>query len=529
MKRLIYIFGTLFLLSIVSCHESFLEEEVFSSLSTDGYFKTEDDLETGVRGIYAALQGQNFFGTSIIMIAEFPTEYVRGYWSHPLDVYTASSALSSDANQQQIVNLWQDGWNVNNRCNMVINRAKQITVSDQVRTDRLVGEARFLRALSRYYQATIYGTNIPLINDETVSLEDLDVELSNAEEIWGAIISDLEFAEEKLPETDPNGRATSWAASALLAKVYLKRAGYSENPKTGAMEQGDPSNYTLAKTYVDKVIASGLFDLMDNPGDVWGDLQSNEGEVNKEVIFAVKYTAGPDDEGNRWTSRYVGKEFNKKFTPYAWKTMSSTWEFYDTYESGDLRIDERLMRTRKPNNTKNDLPKIWKYVSSADTTGAKEGWNAIGGANFGDDVVLLRYADILLMQTEIDNEINGLNTNSLKGINEVRERAGLNAYTVADVQAMSVINQETPATDKDKLRELLIVERKKELIGEGIGGWFDYVRLNILMRELAKYYEHGTFDPNLDYFKKYHLLPIYIIDIQLNPNLQQNWGWSATE
>jgi len=87
---------------------------------------------------------------------------------------------------------------------------------------------------------------------------------------------------------------------------------------------------------------------------------------------------------------------------------------------------------------------------------------------------------------------------------------------------MTEINQETPGSDKEKLQELIIVERKKEFMCEG-HGWFDYVRNNILMREMSKYYEYGDF--NVSENQKSNLYPIYIVDIGLNENLTQNWGW----
>lgn len=520
-KLIIVIFVALSGLFVSSCQDDFLKENVYSSLNSDDFFSTENDLEAAVIGVYAAFQNNNFFGQSIIFIGDMPTELIRGYWNHPLDIYAASSALSSDANQTQISDLWQDTWNVNNRCNLVLNRGSEVEM-DQTRKEALMAEVRFIRALTRFYQIQIYGTNIPLIENETTDLNELDVEISDGPAIYSAIIEDLEFAIEHLDLSRNDGRANVGAATGLMAKVYLKMAGYSENPDTGIMEKGDASNYGEARTYLNQLIEMGQYDLLDEPHKVWGD-STNYGEVNEEVIFAIKYTSGGLDEGHGWTSRFVGKN-NKTIVPYAWKTLSTTWDFYGTYATDDKRIHTLMINPSKPNGSKDDLPKIWKYVSSYDRSGDKNYSTVTKGAGYGDDIVVLRYSDILLMHSEVENEMSGLSDASLWGINQVRARAGVSTFTVADVQAMVTINQETPATDQDKLRELIIQERKWELIGEG-HSWFDYVRTNILMREMTKFYEWGDFDPALDYYKKYHLLPIFITDLELNPNLKQNWGW----
>lgn len=522
MKNLINIILLIMIvLAGTSCHDDFLEEEVFSSLNTDGFFTTEADLNAGLIGCYAAFQGNDYYGKAVIFLADFPTEYMRGYWSNPADVFTITSALSDDPNQRDVSNLWQRTWQVNNRCNMVINRAAGIEMDENEKV-KIVAEARFLRALNKFNQVLFYGTNIPLIESETTSLNDLDVLTSNSDELYNSMIADFEFAEANLPEASPEGRATSWAATAYLAKVYLKLAGYSANPLTGEMVKGDASNYQKAKTYLDKIVDQGPFGLMDKPIDVWGG-QRNETEANKEVIFAIKYETGGLGEGNSWNNRFVGK--GNGWSAYSWKTISSTWEFYDKFEDGDLRAANDMLKVRyqdKKQRWKNsDFPHCWKYVSDYDSTFTND-WLVTGSSDYGDDVVLIRYADILLMHSEVENQINGLSGSSLMGINRVRERAGVPTYTVGDISAMTEINMETPGSDKEKLHELIIVERKKELMCEG-HGWFDYVRNNVFLRELTKYYEHGEF--NAADKKKYHLYPIYIVDIELNENLTQNWGW----
>ncbi len=522
MKNIFNIVIAVFLLlSFNSCHENFLEEQVFSSLNTDGFFTTEADLEAGLIGVYSAFQGNNYYGQSVIYMADFPTEYMRGYWSPPMDVYNVTSALSDDKNQRAVSNLWQQTWIVNNRSNMVIGRATDVEMDENAKT-KIVAEARFLRAINRFLQVQFYGTGIPLIDSETTSLNELGVMPSNKDELYNSIIADLEFAEVNLPATSAEGRATSWSATAFLAKVYLKMAGYSENPQSGEMEKGDAANYQKAKTSLDKIVNQGPFALMPKPIDVWGG-RRNETEANAEVIYAIKYETGGLGEGNVWNNRFVGK--GNGWSAYSWKTISTTWEFYNSFEDGDLRATNDMLKVRyqdkKKRWKKDDFPHCWKYVSDYDSTFSKD-WLVTAGNDYGDDVVLIRYADILLMHSEVENEINGLSGNALMGINMVRERAGVPTYTTASVSAMTEINQETPGSDKDKLRELIIVERKKELMCEG-HGWFDYVRHNILMREMTKYYEFGPFNAAAN--KKYNLYPIYIVDIQLNENLSQNWGW----
>jgi starch-binding outer membrane protein, SusD/RagB family len=520
-KSLKILFVILFIGITNACQENFLQEKVFSNLNTDGFFTNEADLQAGLIGVYDSFQGDNYYGLAVLYMADMPTEYMRGYFVPPTDNYIVTSALDPDPNRRQVSDLWQQSYKTNNLCNMVINRADKVEMDEATKT-KIIAEARFLRGINRFVQVQFYGANIPLIDNETTSLKDLNVIPSNSNDLYNSIIADLGFAETNLPLVSKEGRATSWAATAYLAKVYLKMAGYSEDPSTGEMKKGDPSNYLKAKTYLDKMVNQGPFSLMPKPMDVWGG-RRNETEANAEVIFAIKYATGGLGEGNSLSTCFVGK--GNGWTAYTWKIISTTWEFYNSYEPQDLRRTNEMLKVSYQDKNKawkkDDFPHCWKYVSDYDPTFSND-WLAKSGSDYGDDVVLVRYADILLMQSEVENEINGLTSGSLTGLNRVRERAGVPTYTVGDVLAMSTINKENPASGKDKLRELIIVERKKELMCEG-HGWFDYVRWNILGREMTKYYEYGVF--NAEANRKYNLYPIYIVDLELNNNLKQNWGW----
>ena len=183
--------------------------------------------------------------------------------------------------------------------------------------------------------------------------------------------------------------------------------------------------------------------------------------------------------------------------------------FYDTFEAGDARTEvlithytdqngEEVELLRDANGNALDDVRSFKYWPDPNAS----------GENNGNDIVYIRYADILLCRAEALNELNGPNAESISLINQVRQRAKVADIVLGDYPT------------KESLRDFILAERGREFFSEGL-------RREDLIR-------HGKFISNAiergKNAKPYHVLyPIPQRQREANPNLAQNPGYEGAE
>ena len=175
------------------------------------------------------------------------------------------------------------------------------------------------------------------------------------------------------------------------------------------------------------------------------------------------------------------------------------------------------------------IPRFRKYIDSLNFANPASSGNVAGQST---NTTVIRYAEILLIKAEAENELNGPTTAAYDAINQVRRRAYWSPYnnvqnTPSDGSALDL-----SGLTQEEFRERLREERRLEFILEG-QRWFDLVRWHILI----KYVKANT--PNdeetigtkttkvQNVSKKNYLLPLPLNQITLNPNLEQNWGYSG--
>ncbi|HRI22707.1 MAG TPA: RagB/SusD family nutrient uptake outer membrane protein, partial [Panacibacter sp.] len=277
------------------------------------------------------------------------------------------------------------------------------------------------------------------------------------------------------------------AAKAILAKVYLTLEQW-ENCAAKCKEVINSNQYALWADFAD------VFKLSSRGG--------------KEAIFSV----GFGDSGGAIIFWEVG-QFNVRLLPpqlavegvqnsQGWQVP--TQDLYDKYDLDDRRrAVTYITEINNPNGTVTDIkPYIQKYW---DRVAEPEG---NGSAN---DYPVIRYADVLLMYAEAENEL-GNSADAHTYINIVRKRARFNGIedlpTVPDYENLS----------KDAFRAAVLNERRLEFVAEG-QRWFDLVRTHTLetLVPLAK--------PGITPQQKHYLFPIPQHEIDLNPNLVQNAGY----
>ncbi|MFT3682176.1 MAG: RagB/SusD family nutrient uptake outer membrane protein [Ferruginibacter sp.] len=474
--------------SFTSC-KKFLEEKPKSLVTIENYYKTEADAVAAVNSVYAYLnsvnnfaQGGNtagvyhstFWVTAGLASDEMENNQVGAPNFDQLSNFTYNSQNSS------LQEIWAMHYKTITLANIAINRIPGINMNAALKA-RLVGEAKFLRGLLYFNMVRLF-TKIPLLTAEN---NDLYPPAAATDAVYTQIISDLKDAAEALPLSyDPGngrGRATSGAANAILAKVYLTREDW-EN----------------AALYAKKVIDSNQYDLWEDYANVFK-LSSRGG---KEAIFSV----GFGDAGGAIIFWEVG-QFNVRLLPTelsaegvqnAQGWQRPTQYLYNQYESNDRR--RAINFITKVNNNGNEVT-IHPYFSKY--------WDRVAepqGNSSSNDFPVIRYADVLLMYAEASNEL-GNTGDAFTYINKIRKRARFDGTTYGNG-----VPDYTGLT-KEQFRDVVLKERMLELPCEG-QRWFDLVRTKKLeaLVPLAK--------PGIAPTANNYLFPVPQYEIDLNPNLK---------
>ena len=420
MKKYVYISLVAMSLASVSCTDSFFELEPSNNVVTDKLYQTASDFNVAVIGCYSKLQSQVNFYTEC---CEYRSDNLN------LSAPTAGTQDRYDIDhfdEKPSNGILDDYWaNFNNnvyRCNLVLDRIDGAAF-DETLKKQYKGEAMFIRALTYFNMYRIWG-GVPTTRTVVSVNEALTIARSSDEEMYSLIAGDLETIvnERMLPDTysgDDMGRATSGAAMALLGKVYLT---FHEWEKARDILAQLIGRYELVKPIAD------VFDV--------------NNKMNNEIIFAVRFNKEVEGEGHSYW-------FN--ITNLTDETNQSD-ALINCFEAGDERKD---MITYVSAGTNVCLMK--KFMDTRSST-----YNVVG-----NDQILLRYADVVLMYAEALNEIEydaSVGSLALKQLNDIRNRSGVRLLDATDVP-----NQES-------FRKAILDERQREFPYEG-QRWFDLVRM----------------------------------------------------
>ena len=457
------------------------------------FWRTEADALAGLSATYNGLLHNGAYGRWMVFATDLRSDIgqVVSPWT---DLSNFAKFTFVDKDFEVNREIFQHHYQAIFRANQVIDRVPGITSMDETLNARIVGEAKFIRALMYYDLVNLYE-NIPLIIGEPAP-EDRPKTVPPAE-TWAAIEKDLTEARAVLPVsyTGANlGRATRGAATALLAKAHMQQREWS-----------------LAEPLLNEIITSGPYDLMANYGDNF----TNAFENNVESIFEVQF-GGPALLSSGVRGLNIAKMAGP-CGPTFCDGRPTDWYFQQFQQSrtttnGDDPRMEKTLFYEHPGEDVYGLPfvdpgarrpagsvffKKWGeyYIKNGD-----QNWDA--AINFR----VIRFADILLLHAEALNELG--QTGAAYGpINRVRTRANLPNLT--------------PGLSQDAFRDAVLLERILEL-GFEAQRWNDLRRHNMLNRALLE-----PRDPEFQFFtpNKSELLPIPQSEIDLNPNVLQNPGW----
>lgn len=518
MKKLIYLLA---IITTLGACDSLVEEEVFSIVTPNNFFQSERDVTTALVGVYDGVQDLNIWWRQF-----YTTELTGGLMRHNWTPGQQTMVYENDFGDGW--QLWTRYYKAVSRANAVLGALEESTLDEAIKS-RYEGEVRFLRAYTYFNLVRLYG-QIPLVTKSPESLNDVlapdstDVEAFESEflkqrdraDIYQFIVDDLKFAEDNLPSTvtaSDAGRVSNGAASGLLARVYLTMAGKQYDYNSGQLVDGDAGLYSLAAEQCQKVIGTDIYSLPDDYPSIY------EVANNEEILFSIQYlesaVAGVTGEGNQIVAR-TGIRGATEYTPYAWLQASVNETFWNDFIAHNSKEDKRYSRTFLEYYVKTNGDTIWHGSSSTFKrphvrkflTDVGPETSAQGATDYGADWIVLRYADVLLMQSEALNEAGSSpNVNTIEGINKVRERAG-----------QPLIQ---PGITKDELRELIWEERKWELCFEGLH-YFDCQRTGRLLEEFAL---NANPARKAAATLRHYIYPIPFNAIEANPSLNQNAGW----
>ncbi|WP_026966899.1 RagB/SusD family nutrient uptake outer membrane protein [Algoriphagus terrigena] len=484
------------LIGVTSCAD-FLDESDKSNFTLDNYFTKPEHATSAVNSIYQSLQPimSSGFGGGPWMMTEFATglaDTELGQAQNSLLIMNLDN--SSDNGYGQTY--WTSFYLGIANANVAIAEIPDVPM-DETAKNKLLGEARFLRAYYYFNLVQIFG-NIPLITDPIdLTSEDLYPEQAAPAAVYDQIVADLQEAEKSgLPWRDASGRVSMGAVKSLLSSVYLTMAGYP-------LQKGN-EYYGLAASKAKEVIDSNTFSLFDTYYSLHNPAMKNLGEN----IFMTQYVAYVLPSS--WQVSII--PYNRGISNYSEETggIFAQEAFVKSYESGDKRAAEKefyyTSYTLRDDRTKSlelgdyYLFKHFDETAQTNTRSSSLNWP------------ILRFAEVLLIHAEASNEANGPNADAYASVNKIRERAAL-----APLSGLS----------QQELREAIWREKFHELSYEN-KTWFDMVRIrkgfNVTTRQFEDYVGHKfVYGPTVS--DRELLFPIPTAEVRNNPKLVQNPGY----
>lgn len=405
------------MITATSC-KKFLDLKPLDSYTENTFYVDEKGLQGGLISCYDALQSDSLYGNNLLTLAELRGDNLidndpgsGAGVRNQIEVFSETSANSI------LAGTWMGHYRAIYRSNIILDRAPAISMNENTK-NQIIGQAKFIRALSYFNLTRIWG-DVPLVLKVQKTEEARQNSRATSAQIYQQVIDDLTDAASKLPLSwadAQRGRATSYAATGLLGKVYLYQKKFSLAAST--------LQPLVSAIYNGTVLATVPQNLT-FPTNL---------KTSKDVIFAVQYLSGGIREFVHQDNRY--RNNNNTNIINIPQTL---------FESSDNR----------------------KALVAITGTGGRPGkFNAPQVNNeTSADFPVLRCADVLLMYAEALNEAAYGNTEAFKALNAVRSNANA--------------SEQTPAilTSQSEFRTAVYLERRLELALEA-DRWFDIVRTN---------------------------------------------------
>ena len=475
MKQVKFIIIFLGVITASSCSKKYLERFPLDSPSTATFLSSEAELDMAVTGSYQPLQFIGEDAVPFILTLEYVSD--NGWERNPNQLQIIGKGIATSDNGYAKT-VWDALYVGVSRCNFILSNADRLNGVVAVdKLDRVLGEVRFLRAYYYFYLNEVFG-GVPLLT-KTVSLAESQVARNTKEEVVNFIISEMDAIASALPVVAGQmGRVTRGASLELKSRTALFNKKWDAAAKAAS-----------------DLMQLGSNELHGNYGEIF----TYSGMTSREIIFAIQYLRSMGTHG-------ISRRFYSR-TANGFSSKVPAQVVVDSYECTDgLTIDKSpLYDPAKPWDNRDPrlnfsvvLPQTrfigyvfethpdslltWDYngsvpqrVANADAinplatfTGylwrkyaSPEDLNNIDQPDV--NVIVFRYAEILLNYAEAKVELNQIDQSVYDAINLIRERPSVSMPPIA------------AGKTQDEMRFIVRRERRSELAGEGVR-WFDIRR-----------------------------------------------------
>lgn len=487
-------------LTLASCND-FLNVESPSSYSEEFVFSQKTEINRALNGVYASILVNDLYGKAFQRTFILNSDVEMMISSTNVATHNSYARFDCDDQGSEINKYWQAAYKAIEDANRFIYNLENSPLYNEEDAEimQMMGEAKCIRAMVYHDMVVMFG-DIPFTFRPASQLGgDYVIPIMDRKEIQDNLINDLKAIAPKMSSSASVTveRASQEFAYALIARIALTAGGYSlhpdkNNPKSyGVMSR--PENYQdyyrIAKEYTNLVISSGSHSIGTSYKDVFLK-ESNFELISKgdpifEIPFAKESTGetgniqGPTSTANEgqtlgknvWGAADGNGRLNA-FYRYSFDEKDKRRDFvnglwYYGNSTNNVSQDSCLIRSDYTVHN-NKWSKLW--------ANAGQFLNTSSGST-GINFPYMRYADVLLMNAEAINELEGPTKEAQESLRQVRIRAfddqgAVNTYVT------------NAASSKEKFLQAVLDERKWEFAGENIR-WRDLVRNNLYSQEVV--------------------------------------------
>lgn len=540
MKNFKFYITVLFLtVFTISCDDDILDSQPLSFVTTDNYYKTPEEAEIALTGVYNVLSAntvQGFgnnstYSRSLLVMLNGATDEVlvsnnsinpdHAVWGN--GTFTAQSNFVNET--------WVFLYSGISRANYLIDKIQPIEGFTGNRKNEIIAEARFMRGFYHMILSMMHG-GIPVYDGVG---QDVNKPRNTIQEVYNSILADYKFAYETLDDRAPiQGRANKWTAAGFLAKAHTYLASAKNSGLNGFIDINSfdwvdsDQHYSEALTYTEAIILSSGYALTPKYDYLFRET-TKQYQYEETLLAAEASTSATRDAIHLLANTFLAQG-NQNVTGGGFGWFRPTDELHKKYVIGDFRRDHNL--TGNLNSVNNfEMIEGVKYFVPRPLPNTNQGYYSIGKYRLIDPALkllpnwastmnlpILRLADVILMHAEaqyfLGNEAGARTT-----LSTLRQRAVTSGTTVVALN---------DAYRKADFVDELLDERTRELCFES---WrrIDLARFNKFDETI------NNLSTTEGYFNKITVptiqanwrpervwLPIPTIQRDLNKNLSQN-------
>lgn len=485
---------------LLSCND-YLDVDSPSSYSEEFVFSQKTEINRALNGVYASILVNDLYGNAYQRTFNLNSDVDMQMFTNNVATHNSYARFDSDDQGSETNKYWQASYNAIEYANRFIHGLENSEIYDvnDAEIMQWMGEAKCLRAMVFHDLVVLFG-DVPFTFQSAAQLGDgFVIPVVAREEIQQKLIEDLRTIAPKMSSSTSTTveRASKQFAWSMIARIAITAGGYSLHPdKNNPNSYGVMSRptdyqqyYQIAKAYTDSVIQSNVHSLGSSFQEVFTKESNFELISNGDPIFEIPFAK--ESTGNTGYIQGPTSSANEGMT-----LGKNTWGA----SSGNGRLSAFYRYSFDENDKRRDFVNgLWYYGSGAnnltqdscliraDYTVHNNKWSKlwansgqftnISSGSTGINFPYMRYADVLLMNAEAINELEGPVATAQESLRKVRARSFEDQGAVTTYVANA-------AASKESFLKAVLDERKWEFAGENMR-WRDLVRNNLYGQEVV--------------------------------------------